>query len=258
MVMNAANDGLDAFVLSPTAIVGPMDFEPSLMGKAFLQLYHHQIPALVPGGYNWVDVRDIVEAAIYLNWKRSKRSEILTSRALAQFTGSSKAHWKAYKAKDCRDCHAILACVDWLAIITIYSKISGRTPLYTRESLKIIINCSKQISYEKAKRELGFQSKKHGMKLLKIQWNGSNLNGYLKKIEENDKSKYLQFNCLCVDWHCCRNLSFCSENYCSLWKATTNTTWGPLISNRAGWILMEITCIVSFFAVLFIFGKNHQ
>ena len=64
IVMNAAKNGLDAFVLSPTAIVGPMDYEPSLTGKAFLQLYHHQIPALVPGGYNWVDVRDIVQAAI--------------------------------------------------------------------------------------------------------------------------------------------------------------------------------------------------
>jgi len=37
----------------------------------------------------------------------------------------------------------------------------------------------------------------------------------------------------------------------------TNTTWGPLISNRAGWILMESPALF-FFAVLFIFGKNHH
>ena len=37
----------------------------------------------------------------------------------------------------------------------------------------------------------------------------------------------------------------------------TNTTWGPLISNRAGWILMESPALF-FFAILFIFGKNHH
>jgi dihydroflavonol-4-reductase len=156
IVMNAAKEGLDAFVLSPTAIVGPMDYEPSLMGKALLQLYNHQIPALVPGGYNWVDVRDIVHAAIK-SIERGKRGEKYllaghwhglpeVARLIEKHTGKKVVSrvmpfWLAWIG---------------LPFITIYSRISGRIPLYTRESLEIIIKGSKQISNEKASRELGF------------------------------------------------------------------------------------------------------
>ena len=37
----------------------------------------------------------------------------------------------------------------------------------------------------------------------------------------------------------------------------TNTSWGPLINNKAGWILMESPALF-FFAVFFIFGSNHH
>ena len=178
IVIDAAKNGFDAFVLSPTAIVGPMDYEPSLMGKAFLQLYHHQIPALVPGGYNWVDVRDIVHAAVQSIEKGKKGQKYLLSghwislpevaRLIEKHTGKKIVHnvmpfWLAWIG---------------LPFITLLSKLSGRVPLYTHESLKIIINGSKQISHEKAERELDFHPRsmdetvKDGMK-----WFA--LNGYL-------------------------------------------------------------------------------
>jgi len=156
IVMQAAKEGFDAFVLSPTAIVGPMDYEPSLIGKAFLQLYFHQIPALVPGGYNWVDVRDIVQAAIQSIEKGRRGEKYLLSghwhglpeiaRLIEKYTGKKIVRtiipfWLAWIG---------------LPFITMYSRISARTPLYTRESLQIIIHGSKQISHEKATRELGF------------------------------------------------------------------------------------------------------
>jgi dihydroflavonol-4-reductase len=34
------------------------------MGKALLSLAQGQLPALVRGGFDWVDVRDVVQAAI--------------------------------------------------------------------------------------------------------------------------------------------------------------------------------------------------
>jgi dihydroflavonol-4-reductase len=156
IVMNAAKEGFDAFVLSPTAIVGPMDYEPSLMGKALLQLYHHQIPALVPGGYNWVDVRDIVQGAIQSIEKGRKGEKYLlaghwhslpeVARLIEKHTGKKivstvMPFWLAWIG---------------LPFITLYSRMSKRIPLYTSESLKIIIRGSKQISHAKAEKELGF------------------------------------------------------------------------------------------------------
>ena len=58
------DNGLDAVIVSPTAIIGPHDYKPSLMGTGLIALYNGTLPALVPGGFNWVDVRDIVEGAI--------------------------------------------------------------------------------------------------------------------------------------------------------------------------------------------------
>jgi dihydroflavonol-4-reductase len=64
LVLKAAQEGLDVVVLSPTAILGPHDYKPSHLGQSLLDLYHNRLPALIRGGFNWVDVRDVAAAAI--------------------------------------------------------------------------------------------------------------------------------------------------------------------------------------------------
>jgi dihydroflavonol-4-reductase len=156
IVMNAAKDGLDAFVLSPTAIIGPMDFEPSLTGKAFLQLYHQQIPALVPGGYDWVDVRDIVHAAVQSIEKGKKGEKYLLGGHWVSLSEVGRLIEKHTGRKIVRTVMPFWLAWIGLPFIILYSRLSKRTPLYTRESLEIIINSSKNISHEKAARELDF------------------------------------------------------------------------------------------------------
>ena len=34
------------------------------MGQVFLDLYHRRMPAVVAGGFDWVDVRDIVQGLL--------------------------------------------------------------------------------------------------------------------------------------------------------------------------------------------------
>jgi len=181
IVMNAARNGMDAFVLSPTAIVGPMDYEPSLMGKAFLQLYHHQIPALVRGGYNWVDVRDIVQASVRSIEKGRKGEKYLLA-----------GHWHSLpELASFIQKHTGKKIVDtvmpyWLAwiglpFITLYSRISGNVPLYTSESLKIISTSSKRISHEKAAAELDFSPRSFDETVHDtVRWFDEN--GFLNKI----------------------------------------------------------------------------
>jgi dihydroflavonol-4-reductase len=54
--------GLDAVVVNPTGVIGPVDEAPSRMGTVLLALWQGRLPALVPGGFDWVDVRDVVAA----------------------------------------------------------------------------------------------------------------------------------------------------------------------------------------------------
>jgi dihydroflavonol-4-reductase len=63
-VLKAVKEGLDAVILNPTAVIGPFDYRDSLLGQAIRKIFQSKLPFLVSGGYNWVDVRDVVSAAI--------------------------------------------------------------------------------------------------------------------------------------------------------------------------------------------------
>ncbi|MEI7982847.1 MAG: NAD-dependent epimerase/dehydratase family protein [Bacteroidota bacterium] len=155
-VVEAASNGLDTVILSPTAIIGPVDPQPSLVGKAIIDLYNHKIPSLVPGGYDWVDVRDVVSAAISAIEKGRKGEKYLLSghwHSLKEFSSLIEHHSKRKIVK------TILPI--WLArfglpFISMYSKISKTEPLYTSESLTIITEGSRKISNAKAQAELDF------------------------------------------------------------------------------------------------------
>jgi dihydroflavonol-4-reductase len=56
--------GLETVILNPTAVVGPFDHKPSYFGRAMLMLAGGHIPALVRGGFDWVDARDLAAGAI--------------------------------------------------------------------------------------------------------------------------------------------------------------------------------------------------
>ena len=60
----AGKTGLEAVVVNPCGIIGPYDYKPSRMGK-FLRAYvRGKALRPGPGGFNWVDVRDVVAGAL--------------------------------------------------------------------------------------------------------------------------------------------------------------------------------------------------
>ena len=56
--------GLDAVILNPSGMVGPVDPEPSRMGRVLLALFKGHMPVTVAGSFDWVDVRDVAAALI--------------------------------------------------------------------------------------------------------------------------------------------------------------------------------------------------
>jgi dihydroflavonol-4-reductase len=61
-VLALAERGLDAVCVNPTSIIGAPDPNPSRMGAILLALWRRRLPAIVDGGFDWVDVRDVVQA----------------------------------------------------------------------------------------------------------------------------------------------------------------------------------------------------
>ena len=155
-VLEAVEDGLDAVILNPTAGIGPFDYGPSLLGRALILMYQGKIPALIHGGYDWVDVRDVAKAAVVSIEKGKKGERYILS-----------GHWKTlcelaeqvYKISGERfkrfTCSAGLARIG-LPFLKLYCQLKGTQPLYTKDSLKILQTAHKRISSKKAKKSLGF------------------------------------------------------------------------------------------------------
>jgi dihydroflavonol-4-reductase len=155
-VENGIARGLDALILIPAGIVGPYDFRPSHLGEGLLALAQGQLPALVEGGFNWVDVRDVAEAAI--------RAE---ERAVAGATYLLSGHRVSLREMAVM-VEAItgtpaprFVCPMWLAriglpFITAAARLNGKRPLCTRASLTALRG-NPRISHQAATRDLGYQ-----------------------------------------------------------------------------------------------------
>lgn len=154
-VMDGVKKGLDAVIINPAAIIGPFDFKPSHMGEVILKLFKNSFPALVEGGYNWVDVRDIVKGAMSAekNGKTGEKyilsGEWLSLKQLAEIVSS-------YSQKGMPK----IVTPFWLAhlgapLVSFYTNLTGKRPLYTTESLKIL-QTHRYVSHEKATNELNY------------------------------------------------------------------------------------------------------
>jgi len=152
----APQRGLDTVIIIPTAILGPYDFRPSYLGQALQMLVNRHIPALVPGGYDWVDVRDVVNGAI-------QAERLAPSGARFILSG----HWQALE-----DVARLTAEISggpaprftvptWLAelaqpAMAKLSQLNGSQPLYTRAMLKAL-RSNQQVSHAHAAHDLGYE-----------------------------------------------------------------------------------------------------
>ena len=156
LVIEAAESGLNAVILNPTAIIGPCDYKPSYLGQALIKIALNKLPMLVPGGYNWVDVRDVANAAIQAISKGRKGERYILSGNWHSLKELSEIIGKVSGNKTPRFvCPTTLAKIG-LPFIKLYAKFKNEHPLYTSDSLDILNSSNKNISNNKAKSELGF------------------------------------------------------------------------------------------------------
>lgn len=73
-VADAARSDLDAVLVLPVAVVGPFDFRLSAMGELVALFAQGRLPAIVDGGYDFVDVRDVALGQL-LACERGRRGE---------------------------------------------------------------------------------------------------------------------------------------------------------------------------------------
>lgn len=157
LVLDATLNGLDAVVINPTAIVGPFDFKPSLVGTVFIKLYKNSLPALVPGGYDWVDVRDVVKGAMAAMEKGRKGERYILSGKWISVKDLALITEKVTGRKINKLTLPTAVARIGVPFIKAYARATNQEPLYTYESLRTLREVNTKISHNKAHTELGYQ-----------------------------------------------------------------------------------------------------
>lgn len=155
-VLEAVKRDLDAVVIAPTAVIGPNDFKPSRVGKVLIKLVKRKFIALIKGGYDWVDARDVAKGALMAEKKAASGSQYILS-----------GHWCSVRqlaelVKDLKGVNPPRITVPmWVAragapFSEALALVKKKTPLLTSEAL-IALRTHQIISRSKAEQELDYQ-----------------------------------------------------------------------------------------------------
>jgi len=157
-VRSGMERGLDAVIISPTAIIGPYDYKPSHFGEALVKMASGRLPALVGGGFDWVDARDVALGAILAGEMAPAGAKYILSGRWVSIRDMAALVEKITGAPMPR-----FVCPLWLAgaaapLVTTFDRMCGRRSLYTRDSARAL-GCGRNISHEKATLELGYNTR---------------------------------------------------------------------------------------------------
>ncbi len=156
VVLKAAKEGLHAVILSPTAVIGPYDYRGSLLGQALIKIYQNRMPYLISGGYNWVDVHDVVSASIQAIESGRKGEKYILSGNFCTLLDTALLLSEISGCKVPALVPVILARLA-CPFLQLYSAVTRKEPLYTNHSLDLLVSSPANISSEKAKNELGYE-----------------------------------------------------------------------------------------------------
>ncbi len=155
LVRQAHERGMDTIILNPTGIIGPYDFKPSFTGQALIRMAEGRLPGLVSGGFDWVDVRDVVQAATTAARKAPSGSRYLLS-----------GHWVSIREMAREVGRVTRRPLPWLTVplwlaepfaglMSLLANFQGKEPLYTQVSLQAL-KSNPDMRHMKASLELGY------------------------------------------------------------------------------------------------------
>ncbi len=149
--------GLDAVIVNPSGVFGPYDFGPSRVTEMLLQLRSGRIPVTVAAGFDFVDVRDVVDGMVAaMEHGRTGENYLLSGNRITIHELRQLVLAGADRVWPTLDIP--LPVVKPLAPLVEALTPKDALPLFTRESLHALEH-SPVISHYKATTELGYASR---------------------------------------------------------------------------------------------------
>ena len=147
--------GLDAVILHPSGVVGPYDFGPSRMGRVLLGLYHRKLPSLLDGGFDFVDVRDVVGGLLAAADQGKAGENYLVTGHFLRVPELARLAEQVTGIKPPRINAPIWLAKLGVPVVEAFGRVTRKEPLYTRESLAVLESHGR-FDWAKAQRDLGY------------------------------------------------------------------------------------------------------
>jgi dihydroflavonol-4-reductase len=153
-VLEEVGRGLDAVVVNPCGVIGPYDYKASRMGKFFRAIGRGNSGPVGPGGFNWVDVRDVADGALRAAERgRAGEAYILAGHWNTNLALGNIAAGIVGKPIPPRPIPMLLLQV--LHALGPVLSLLGRRPPVTSEALDAL-RANPEMSHAKATAELGY------------------------------------------------------------------------------------------------------
>lgn len=150
-ILNAViSDQLKAFIIRPTAIVGPPDFGPSHFGQTIKDMFYGKLPMITTGGYNIVDIRDLSKTIIN-SISKGKQGEIYLVGG--HYTSFQKVAQLANPNRK-MICISLDLVILFMPFIKLYSRVFPMKWHISKESLKTVKNAPLKVDSSKAAEHL--------------------------------------------------------------------------------------------------------
>lgn len=156
LVLDAvAARGLDAVVTSPGTMIGPHDYEPTLMARSLVELYHGRIPVLLAATSDYVDARDVADGMIAASHKGRKGERYLLCNEVLDIKGITSL-WGEISGKPMPRIVLPLSVMWKLLPVVRFASRVAKKPAPLNEGILRASVSNRVVSHEKAKSELGF------------------------------------------------------------------------------------------------------
>ncbi|MDD5313401.1 MAG: NAD-dependent epimerase/dehydratase family protein [Dehalococcoidia bacterium] len=157
IVREASATGLNAVIINPTGIMGPYDYEPSFFGAALILMANGRLPALVAGGFDWVDVRDVAGAAMLAEERAPSGASYLVSGHYVTVKDIALLVAEIMSRKAPGFVCPLPLASACAPLIAAGARLTGNRPIFTRASMNALATCNHSISHARATRDLGYE-----------------------------------------------------------------------------------------------------
>jgi dihydroflavonol-4-reductase len=158
VVLEGCKRGLDAVIVNPGSMIGPYDFEPSLIGAALIDMYFGRIPVLLDLLSDYVDVRDVADGMIAAATKGRRGERYFLTGDVVPIMEMVSLYGELTGAKV--PTRALPLWFGWILLpfALASSAVTKKDPFITADMLRASVS-NAVVSHEKASRELGYATR---------------------------------------------------------------------------------------------------